>query len=217
MSSSILTSSFKLQDDYKMSSRHHTKHRGRKESISLQPFLWNKENSSQNPPADFSTLIGQNWIIRIFLNSSWTRHMIAFRPVRPLPWNWEQGSLTLMYIVAWRKSGWRNQIMVLLKRKLEATECPLWVHIPPGCRHSTLQFKSASLSQTAISVRDMGCPRYLAFPHGLLLEDISPLSFLLPTSPLNSGISPAGTACVSLEVFATLPWKTLLMFLLSFI
>lgn len=101
--------------------------------------------------------------------------------------------------------------------KMEAEgnrECPLWVHTPWSCRHSTLQFSSASLGQTAISVRDMGCPHYPPFRCGLLPQNISPLSFLLPTSPLSSGISPRDTACVSLEVFATLPWKTLLMFLL---
>ena len=41
------------------------------------------------------------------------------------------------------------------------------------------------------------------------------LSFLLPTSPLSSGISPLGTACVSLDVFASLPRKTLFVFSLT--
>lgn len=90
----------------------------------------------------------------------------------------------------------------------------MWVHILCTSPHSFLQFRSAGVDQTTISVSDIR----LSSPPSLLTWAPPRKHFwslLLTNSPLSSRISPSGIACVSPEAFATFPWETLFMFLFT--
>lgn len=139
MSSSMLTSSFKLQNDFKMSSRHHTKCRGRRESDSLRLFLWNKETFprilQQTSPFSLARIGSYAYC---YTHPRQGVRLPLDRSARPLPWSWEQSSLPLMHIAAWGRSGWQNKIMVLLKWKLKATQsvlCGFTHHGAVGIAH----------------------------------------------------------------------------------
>lgn len=124
--------------------------------------------------------------------------------VRPIPWTWVHFPWGTKLREGEVES---NKIIVLFKWKVEATQSTVGSHAME-LSTSTLQLKSASPGQATMS----SLP---SFPRELLPETISSFSFLLPTSLLSSRISSSGTACVSLEVFASLPKKTLFTFLLT--
>lgn len=87
----------------------------------------------------------------------------------------------------------------------------LWIHTAWNSLRGALRFKYAGLGQTA-PLRS-GSPHYPLLMWTPPPKRFSSLSCYPP--PLSSGISPLGTACVSLDVFASLPRKTLFVFSLT--